>query len=521
MSSSALLSDDAPLDPDDELLVAYLDGELDTRAESLLMDRLVDEPDLNRRLQQLQDGWEWLDKLPDVTPNEGLVESTLELVVADIVKANPKAKPDTTKSSWDRYRWPLGIVAACLLAGLGTIAVDAAVKSIDYRRQLEDLALAENVDAYQHGQDLRLMRTLVANASWRQMITAMQEIGEFQPSSTSRIADTPIAEREQLIANMSVAEREQLAARWDKFTNLHPVDEQRIRETAAEVAVQDDAKTLLETMESYEEWRQTLPTELRDAMKSGDRKTQRQAIDEAIEITKSRTSRLSGDQLDDETLERIHFVLGQIIQDRIDGGDEATAKLISFLRDRLGEDHYLDWAILAVASSGRSRFQNWIRGPVQSRPDRPSPLQNNELEMIRSFLPDSAVEMLDVVSEGDSLEDTYVMRNLTLRTWAEETARRKALAFRERSSPLERYQQLSEGERERLDLMSPDFIIRRLLPSRGGPGSGSIGGPGGPGFGGPGGPGGSGRGGSGRGGPGRGGPGSDGPVRGGSIGRPK
>ena len=258
MSSSVLLSDDAPLDPDDELLVAYLDGELDAEAESSLMDRLVDEPELNRRLQQLQDGWDWLDKLPDVMPSERLVESTLELVVADIVKAKPK-----TESLAARYRWPLGIACACLIACLATLAVDAAVKSISYRQELEELALAENLDAYRHGQDLALMRTLVGDPSWRQMITAMRELGEFLPHSTPRIAETPLGQREHLIANMSLAERQRLAAHWERFVNLDPADKQQIRQTASEVAVQSDAKTLLDTMESYEEWRQTLPTELR------------------------------------------------------------------------------------------------------------------------------------------------------------------------------------------------------------------------------------------------------------------
>jgi hypothetical protein len=483
MSSTALLTDDAPLDPDDELLVAYLDGELDAQAENSLMDRLVDEPELNRRLQQLQDGWEWLDKLPDVTPHEGLVESTLELVVADIVKAKPKPQ-----SSWSRYRWPLGITTVCLIATLATIAVDATVKSIGYRHELADLALAENLDAYQHGRDLDLMRTLVGDPSWRQMITAMREIGEFLPDASTAIADTPIGQREQLIANMSVTEREQLAARWDRFINLDPADQMRIRETAAEVALQKDAQTLLKTMESYEEWRQTLPTELRDAIESDDAKRRRQAISEAIEITKSRTSRLSGDQLDDESLERIHFVLLQILQERLDAGDNATIKLVDTLRDRLGEENYHDWAVLALVSSGRSRFPSGSRGPSQNRPERPSPLQNDELETIRSFLPQSAEAMLDVVSEGDSLEDTLIMRNLTLRSWAEEAARRKALTFRERSSPLERYLELSQGERDRLDLMPTDFIIRRIVPSRGrvgGPGPGMGPSRGGPGPGGP------------------------------------
>ena len=78
MSDSVLLRDDQPVDPDDELLVAYLDDELDVEERKGVEKRLVAETEFQRRLQALQTGWEWLDELPVESNNEKLVESTIE-----------------------------------------------------------------------------------------------------------------------------------------------------------------------------------------------------------------------------------------------------------------------------------------------------------------------------------------------------------------------------------------------------------------------------------------------------------
>ena len=46
--STVTLPDNTPLGPDDELLVAYLDGELDRKGQAELENRLLDEEPLRR-----------------------------------------------------------------------------------------------------------------------------------------------------------------------------------------------------------------------------------------------------------------------------------------------------------------------------------------------------------------------------------------------------------------------------------------------------------------------------------------
>ena len=50
---------DLPTEPDDEQLVAYLDGELTGNQREQLEQRLLDDDTLRMRLQQLQSGWDW------------------------------------------------------------------------------------------------------------------------------------------------------------------------------------------------------------------------------------------------------------------------------------------------------------------------------------------------------------------------------------------------------------------------------------------------------------------------------
>jgi len=56
MTTAETLTDNTPVDPDDELLVAYLDGELSRQDQAALEDRLMTDDSLRSRLQQLQTG---------------------------------------------------------------------------------------------------------------------------------------------------------------------------------------------------------------------------------------------------------------------------------------------------------------------------------------------------------------------------------------------------------------------------------------------------------------------------------
>lgn len=464
MSSQLKLADDTPLDPDDELLVAYLDGELDAKSESELIDRLVGDQRLNRRLQQLQEGWDWLDTLPPPTPNEKLVESTLELVVADVIGSQPD-KP----SRWTRFRWPIIVLVACLLSVAGVWIAVSLIKTSEYRQQLRDLEIAAHLDAYLRGADLTLMRRISNDPEWMQMIAAAQEIGEFGAGEQVSIDEVPLEMRTEALQRLPLEEQPKLASQWNSFQRLDEATEREVRRTAAAVAIQPDAESLLQTMDLYAIWVEKLPTELRDQIESEDRKVQREAIDRAIEITQESTMQRSRDRLSDEAVDRIYFALREILQQRLDAGDQKTIEHLEAMTEMTNRWSFnVDpepFTIMAIAI-GRDSQGSGFRGRRSpfGRIDSPDPLQERELEMIRLILPDEAHDLLEVISSAVSLEDTLTLRNFTLRSWAEAAAQQK-LPRRPETTLLDRYNEESPIEREKLDLLPPEVMLERLTPS--------------------------------------------------------
>lgn len=452
--STAKLSDDTPLDPDDELLVAYLDGELDRKGQADLENRLLEDQKLRSRLQQLQAGWDLLDELPNPEPNLKLVESTLELVVADIVKVKP-----TSTSIWNRFRLPISVAGLCVAGILAAYVITWSVKARAYQQQLQDLAIVENLDAYNYGSDLTLMRLLAADPAWIQMVAASREIGDIQIEMITNVSATPAEKREQLIEKLPLEKREELNSRWERFMRFDEENRRRIRRTAEAVAQQADAEFLLQSMQAYARWRENLPTELRDKIESDDPQERRSAIKEAIEREQKSISRRSSLKLSDDAIDWIYFALRQIVQQRVNDGDEPTVRLLDRFKSfgANGMDPILGviFSITRSESGGRGGRGFPRPGSLGGAPEQ---LRLDELELIRLSLPDRERDILDSVAGGHPLNEA-----MTLGHWAEEAARRNSpWAGRDRSTLLDRYNELPDSERERIDLLPPKEFLKHL-----------------------------------------------------------
>jgi len=474
--SLGVISDDRPVDPDDELLVAYLDGELDGEMRATVEQRLLDDDTLRSRLQSLQRGWDWLDELPEVVTSEKLVESTLELVVADL--ADPRQ--DASQSWMSGARLPLMILLGSLLSAAVAWASISIARQRIYNQQLRDLAIAENLDAYLTGSNLKLIRELSSNTAWDEMVASANAIGFFQVDQPSSIASVPRHQREAAIAEMPLGGRTNLGTRWDRFVRLAPEDRERVQQTAAEIAVQPDPEELLKTMRIYAVWRETLPRNLRTQLESDEMTVRRKAIDKAIEFTKTEVSQRSGSSLpEDETQDRILFVLKRIAMDRLQNSDANVQEFYAGLANRLGEADSLFILARGLLYQEDGRWDRYRRGPgigppggggSPSGPPRMSPITDRELMMIRSMLPTEVLEgAFYDLTFGDPQYELLV-----LQAWAEEAVRRRLWSSYEgQSSLLDRYLELAPNERERIDLLPPKDMLRELAPSwrrfRGGP----------------------------------------------------
>lgn len=478
--SASTISDNAPLDPDDELLVAYLDGELQRQEQSDLENRLLTNEKLRSRLQQLQTGWDLLEDLPGSSPSMKLVESTLELVVADILKDQP-----VIEKKRQRWHLPIAAILLCIVIGSAVYFTESTLRSNAYQKELEELAIAGNLNAYNYGGDLKLMRELSADKDWAQMISASKEIGDIKvDNAIDQLTEAPAAEREAALKDMTPLQLDQLNSRWDQFNRLNESAQSRIRKTAASIAAQPDSELLLETMQAYAIWRQTLPTELRDQIESSEPAKRRAAIQEAIDRTYFSISRRSSMRLDNETTDWINFSLGVILQERLNQGDAVTKAFYDDLRSltnvfRTADDAKQATIATMVIGESRSksptitdqsnteRRQSTSSGNSRrrmpssqffSRLERPAPLSPEELETIKLPLPDNALELLSVVSMGNPVTEL-----VTLRVWCEEALKRKFMQrFEDNLSLEERYKNLPSERRDRIDLLSPEDFLREM-----------------------------------------------------------
>ena len=454
---TSLSADSAPTDPDDELLVAYLDGELHRSERTDLENRLLGEPKLRGRLTELQSSWDLLDVLSVDGSGVSLVETTLELAIADVASRSGERKPHPESShqesshpgkkpAW-RSRRTIGVVAACVLAAVIASLLAVYQSRQSSQSQLRDLAIAQNLDAYNYGGDIGLMRMLAADPDWAQVVAAFAELSPDTTATTS-LQQIALTDREAAIGQMSVDERQRLGLRWDKLNRLSEEDKQIIRQRALAVTEQPDASALLETMKSYAIWRDRVPEELLDKIEGDNTAIRRQAIRSAIEESKSSIAKQSGSQLDDESVEVIYFALREFARNRIPDDQRRF-----FSQNR-------EWFPIRQFFGDSDRDSPGKRSYIKSG-RRDASLTQSELSTIESLLPTKSHEMLEMVTDGDAM-----LTSMTLQIWVEEAIRRKR-PRRGDDSLLEKYQKLSGPEREAIDLMPPEKMLENVSEGRG------------------------------------------------------
>ena len=139
----------------DEVLVAYLDGELDAAQRRDVEERLPRDDAYRRRLNELDRAWDMLDELPTTVADENFVRSTVEMVA---VAAEEEAGATRRQSVWPRAIGYAAVGAMVLFAAvLGYRAVNRYTAAED-RALARDLPVIENFDLYRRIDFLRQLR---------------------------------------------------------------------------------------------------------------------------------------------------------------------------------------------------------------------------------------------------------------------------------------------------------------------------------------------------------------------------
>ena len=151
-------SDATPLD---DLLTAYLDGELGTEERANLENRLAKEVVLRTRLVELRQAYDLLDDLPETPHDQRFTQSTIEHVIQSVSgdvggKGGPHHRPKRTTGPRWRIQFPILLVVSILLGtALGLVA-----RGIVIKREIDNLSLIANLDGLQSTEDIEVVEEL-------------------------------------------------------------------------------------------------------------------------------------------------------------------------------------------------------------------------------------------------------------------------------------------------------------------------------------------------------------------------
>ena len=170
-------------EPDVELLVAYLDGEMDTQGVRQVEDRLSVEPDLREKMASLEQTWNMLGELESVPVDKELVRSTMEVVTLTIEKElGDDEKKVEQRKLYDR------LILAAILIMFGVIGYQlAALVGVHVQNQLvDDVPIIRQINDYKEIGSFEFLKALSEKDVFDPPTvedTALQEILQNQLST--------------------------------------------------------------------------------------------------------------------------------------------------------------------------------------------------------------------------------------------------------------------------------------------------------------------------------------------------
>ncbi len=180
MNESHDLTGDSP-EAIQEILVAYLDGEVSTEVRVAIEQRLADDADYREQLVKLQQTWQLLDQLPTAQTDANFTRSTIAMVAVDVKREltgsqttatpslngnhqQPKELGSLTReleiaTSPSRSAWGYGLMAVIAALAVGFLAVFLPLQN-QRRAALKDLPVVESLELYRYVDDVEFLKLL-------------------------------------------------------------------------------------------------------------------------------------------------------------------------------------------------------------------------------------------------------------------------------------------------------------------------------------------------------------------------
>jgi hypothetical protein len=246
-----------------EEIVAYLDGELPPDECARVERRLASDEDFRQQLQSVERAWSALDELPLPTVDDKFSRTTMTMAVqaaAEEVQAKTTALPVLER----RRRLSTALTAVAAVA-LGFLAVRLAWHDPN-AALVADLPVIDNLDIYAQVRDAGFLRSLRGEITdqFEELAGESSDLSvrlkRFQTVATSD-------QRDAWLRALSPAERTNLRAKANRFRDLPPEEQDRLRKLHAEVAA-PDADDLRQTLLIYQQWLRGLPPDRQFELRS-------------------------------------------------------------------------------------------------------------------------------------------------------------------------------------------------------------------------------------------------------------
>lgn len=426
-----------PETPDNEELVAYLDGELPPDACRRIEQRLAADPEYRRQLQELDQTWEALDELPQSTAHDEFTRTTLGMITVE-AERDLSAQRDSQPAL--RRRRTLLFVLVCVVATTVGLAAAHVLAPNPDEALLADLPTVTQVDLLTQVGDVDYLRGL-----------SQMPLGLFTENETEleqelaqlELADAPSRDdRRHWVEQLPADQRAELAGQWKRFQSLSPAPEtqQRLRGLQQQIAQAADAETLQKTLVAYGQWltRRTpgeqaelrsLPTDQRlrrvkEFIRQDNRRAARQLSpeearalrDAVLSLVEQRKKRLleqmrqEGAENPERRWERRREVGAWVIIRRELQDDQTRDEVLDRLTSGLSPTSRQHLESLPPRERWR-QLQHWIREALQLElgPEQlerffvSDELDNNEREHLLNLPPDEMEEELAQLYFGGQL----------------------------------------------------------------------------------------------------------------------
>lgn len=145
------------VDPRDEELTAYLDGELDEPARIAVEQRLGDDQTYRQRLQSLERAWDLLDLLPSSPASEDFTRTTVAMTVETAAEQAETQQLQLRRKR--NYSYLLGVAVAVAMIACG-YGVAMLILDAPNRQLVRDLPVIESVDQLHTVEDVEFLQQL-------------------------------------------------------------------------------------------------------------------------------------------------------------------------------------------------------------------------------------------------------------------------------------------------------------------------------------------------------------------------